>query len=68
MTRRIREALQDGPLAAEDLTERLGISRVRLHSLIHKSGSRIVRVDLTPECGRFARPVYAVRTALTVRS
>lgn len=68
MTRRVREALAGGPLSVGELMAQLGVTRLRLHTLIHKSGPRIVRVDLGPTCGPTARPVYALRSALTVRS
>lgn len=61
MSRQLLAVLAEGPQAAEALTQRLGIKRTHLHTLIHKQGSKIVRFDLTPECGRSARPVYGLR-------
>lgn len=66
---RLRELLTlHGPQPIDALTEALGIKRVRLHTLIHTQGGDIVRFDLTPECGRFARPIYGLRPSLTARS
>lgn len=63
---RLRALLTDkGPQAIHEITLALGIKRTRLHGLIHKQGTDIVRFDTTPECGRFARPVYGMRPSLT---
>ena len=61
ITAQLREALKRRPMTADALIAELGVKRIKLHKLIHRLGTEVVRIDTTPTAGRHARPVYAWR-------
>lgn len=59
-TARIVDALATGARSVEQLMD-LGLSRNKVHKVLHRLGGQVLRVDTNPNCGRTARPVYSRR-------